>query len=69
MLSQCYSVWTPLQRVFYGLRLLSTTRVFRVDLRVVLIGVILEEGSVTSSWAGKANGIEPRGGGPAVNRP
>ncbi len=43
LLSPCYSVWTPLQPLFYGLRLLSATRAFRVDCRVKLIGVSLEE--------------------------
>ncbi len=43
MLSQCYSVWTPLQQIFYGLQFLSATRAFRVDCRVKLIGVSLEE--------------------------
>ncbi len=33
-----------LQPMFYGLRLLSATRAFRVDCRVKLIGVCLEEG-------------------------
>ncbi len=27
-LSQCYSVWTPLQPTFHGLQLLSATRAF-----------------------------------------
>ncbi len=36
LLSQCYSVWTPLQSMFYGLRLLSATRAFRVDCHVKL---------------------------------
>ncbi len=31
MVSQCYSVWTPLQPVFYSLRFPSTTRAFRVN--------------------------------------
>ncbi len=48
-LSQCYSVWTPLQPVFYGLRLLSATRAFEVDCRVELIGVGLKEGGVAGS--------------------
>ncbi len=46
---QCYSVWTPLQPVFYGLRLLSATRAFGVDFRVELVGVSLKKGGVTSS--------------------
>ncbi len=33
-----------LQPMFYGLRLLSATRAFRVDCHVKLIGVSLEEG-------------------------
>ncbi len=39
-----YSVWTPLQSVFYGLRLVSATRAFGVDCRVELVGVSLKEG-------------------------
>ncbi len=50
LLSQCYSVWTALQPMFYGLRLLYATRAFRVDCRVKLIGVSLEDEGVTSSW-------------------
>ncbi len=49
LLSQCYSVWTALQSMFYGLRLISTTWAFRVDYRVELIGISLAEGGVTSS--------------------
>ncbi len=49
LLSQCYSVWTPMQPMFYGLWLLSATRAFRVDCHVKLIGVSLEEGVVTNS--------------------
>ncbi len=37
------------QPMFYGLRLLSATRAFRVDCRVKLIDISLEEGDVTSS--------------------
>ncbi len=49
MMSQCYSVWTLLQPVFYGLRLLPATRAFGVDWRVELVGVSLKEGGVTGS--------------------
>ncbi len=45
LLSQCYSVWTPLQPMFHGLRLLSANRAFRVDCRVKLIGVSLRRGA------------------------
>ncbi len=38
------NVWTPLQPVFYGLRLLSATRAFGVDFRVELVGVSLKKG-------------------------
>ncbi len=44
LLSQCYSVWTLLQSVFYGLRLLSAARAFWVDYHIELVGVSLEEG-------------------------
>ncbi len=44
MLSKCYSVWTPLLPTFYGMRLLSAARAFRVDCHIELIGVSLEEG-------------------------
>ncbi len=43
MLSQCYSVWTPLQQIFYGLQFLSATGALRVNYRVKLIDVSLEE--------------------------
>ncbi len=56
-LSQRYRVWTPLQAVFYGLRLPSTIWAFRVDCRVKLIGVSLEGGGVTSSKTGEENGV------------
>ncbi len=49
LLPQYYSVWTALQPMFNGLRLLSATRAFRVDYRVKLIGVSLEERGLTSS--------------------
>ncbi len=49
LLFQGYSVWTPLQTVFYGLRLLSAARAFRVDCRVELVGVSLKEEGVTGS--------------------
>ncbi len=43
--SSCFSdsVWIELQTMIYGLRLLST-RALRVDCRVKLIGVSLQEG-------------------------
>ncbi len=69
LLSQCYSVWTPLQPVCYGLRLLSATRTFKVDCRVKLIGFTLEEGGLASSWAGEENDVTPRGGSLSVCRP
>ncbi len=59
-MSQCYSVWTPLQPVFYVLRLLSATRAFGVDCHVELDGVSLEEGDVTSSKTGEENSVAPR---------
>ncbi len=43
--------------MFYGLRLLSTTRAFRIDCRVKLIGVSIEEGGVTSSLTDEENGV------------
>ncbi len=49
MLSEFYSVWTPLQPVFYGLWLLSATRAFGVECRVELVGVSLNEVGVTDS--------------------
>ncbi len=42
--SPCYSVGTPLQLMFYGLRLLSAAGAFRVDCRVKLVGVKIEKG-------------------------
>ncbi len=39
LLSQSYSVWTPLQLMFCGLGPLSATRAFRVGCLVELIGV------------------------------
>ncbi len=44
LLSQCYSVWTALQPMFYGLRLTFATLAFRVDYRVKLISISLKEG-------------------------
>ncbi len=51
------------------LAVLFSTRAFRVDCRVKLIGVSLEEGGVTSSYTGEENGVAPRGGSPTVGRP
>ncbi len=42
LLSRCYSAWTPLQPVFYGLGLLSVAKAFRIDFCVELICDILE---------------------------
>ncbi len=42
---------------------------FRVDCRVQLIGVCLEEGGVTSSYTGEENGVAPRGYSPTFGRP
>ncbi len=53
--------------MFYGLRLLSATRAFRVDCRVKTIGVSLEEGGVTSSYTGEENGVASRGDSPTVD--
>ncbi len=53
LLPQCYSVWPLLQPMFYGLQLFFTTRGFRVDFRIRLIGVSLEDGGVSSSSTGK----------------
>ncbi len=55
--------------MFYGFRLLSTTRAFRIDCRVKLIGVSLEVEGVTSSQTVEENGVTPRGGSPMVGRP
>ncbi len=68
-LSQCHSVWTPVQLVFYGLRLLSSTRAFGVDCCVKLVCVSLKEGGVTGSKMGEENSIAPRGDSPTVGRP
>ncbi len=62
-------VWTPLQPVFYGLRLRSATRAFGVGCRVKLVGVSLKEGGVTGSWTGEENSVARRGDCPAVGRP
>ncbi len=68
-MSQCYSVLTPLQPVFYGLRLLSATKAFGFDCRVEMVGVSLKDGGVTSSRAGEENNVAPRGDSPTVGRP
>ncbi len=68
VLPHCYSVWTALQPMFYGLRLLPTTRVSRVDSHVELVGVSFEErGGVTSSLVGEKSGVTPHGGSLAVS--
>ncbi len=68
-MSQCYSVGTPVQPVFYGLRLLFATRALWVDSRVGLIGLSLEEGGVTRQYASEGNGVAPREDGLTVSWP
>ncbi len=50
--SQCYSVWAPLQPLFYSLRLLSATMAF-----TFVIDASLDEGVVTSWYTGEVNGV------------
>ncbi len=69
--SCCDDVGTPLLQLLYGLRLLSATRAFRVDCRVELIGVSLEEGKklvLTSPASSSRRGATAGGASPILKK-
>ncbi len=55
--------------MFYGAQLISATGACRVDSRVELAGMGLEDRGVISPWAGKNNWVTPRNVDLAVNWP